>query len=91
MLPGLRPSPWPMLALLRVLIRVAQLTAAQPFFFPRIVGSASLRCLTMLGVGVQAALRVLGASGSCVCSVVMWVWVCTYLYITEVSVRNALW
>lgn len=85
--------PWPVSALLYVLIRAAQLTAAQP--------PSSLGLLAVLPCGVSpcwelehklphhagfGSLRLMGVP-----SAFMWVCVCTYVYITEVSVRNALW
>lgn len=90
-LPGPRPSPWSMLAL--VCADSGGSAHCSPTFllpsnrwqcFPAVshhVGGWGASCLA--GFGSLRLMRVQ--------SVVMWVWVCTYVYITEVSVRNALW
>lgn len=88
------PRPGPgrraLAALLRVLMSAVQFIAAQPFFLPwnrlPCFPAASHR-VGGWGASCQAGF---GSLGLWVCGVCSCGCVCTYVYITEVSVRNAL-
>lgn len=87
--PGPQREGEPVSTVLRLLIRVAQLTGAQPFFFP----SSHLLCFPAMfhttgGLGYQLLCGVWKPkTHGCSECVHVCVRVCTYMYVTEVSCR----